>query len=261
MFERMRIILVNTTHPGNIGAVARAIKNMGFKQLYLVSPQQFPSMEATARASGAEDVLASAVVTKSLEEALYDCALVMGLSGRARKIAWPTLEAREAADKVATELNQQNQSSVALVFGQEQSGLLNEALAKCHYQVTISANPDYSSLNLAQAVQVLTYECRMALLKKSAIFSNSDQMVVKNKEPEQETIKDLNAEKQPLVTAEEIEYYFTHLENTLKRLQFLDPARPRHLMKRLRRLYNKARLDKTELNILQGILTAINKRL
>jgi tRNA (cytidine32/uridine32-2'-O)-methyltransferase len=244
MFDRLRIILVNTTHPGNIGAVARAIKNMGFKQLYLVSPRQFPSEEATARASGAEDILTNAVITQDLEEALKDCDLVIGLSARERKISWPTYSARAAAEHIVAESAQHSESQVALVFGQEQSGLLNEELAKCHFQVTISANSDYASLNLAQAVQVLTYECRMAILTQRDLESRS--VVTENAEA--------------LASAQEMECYYERLEKTLIQFKFLDPQKPRHLMARLRRLYAKARVDRSELNILQGILTAIEKK-
>lgn len=249
MFDRLRIILVNTTHPGNIGAVARAIKNMGFRQLYLVSPLQFPSEEASARASGAEDILANAVITQDLEEALQDCDLVIGLSARERKIAWPTSDARTAAKQIVAEGLQHSKSQIALVFGQEQSGLLNEELAKCHYQVSISANPDYASLNLAQAVQILTYECRMAILNQRDYDNLS---VAANTANTAETTEEL-------ASAQEMERYYERLEKTLIRFRFLDPQKPRHLMARLRRLYAKARVDKSELNILQGILTAILK--
>lgn len=259
MFRQVRIVLVNTTHPGNIGAAARAIKNMGFSRLYLVEPHLFPSEEATARASGAEDVLENAIVTHTLDEALEGCKCVIGLSARTRKIAWPTLDVRIAANKIVQELKngqpweqKQELEQVALVFGQEQSGLLNEELAKCHFQVTIPANPAYPSLNLAQAVQILTYECRMAILTSGC-------------EPEAET--ELNARTtknltvEALATMPEMECFYDHLEQVLIGCQFLDPKKPRHLMQRLRRLYAKARVDKTELNILQGILTAIKKKL
>lgn len=244
MFDHIKIILVNTTHPGNIGAVARAMKNMGFKHLCLVSPKVFPSEEANARSAGAEDILSQATVVSHLDEALADCHWAFGLSARARKIALPTLMVRAAAEKIASSLFQAPKTpvlKVGLVFGQEQSGLLNEELTKCHYQIRIPASPDYASLNLGQAVQIVSYELRMALL---------------NLRPTAEVEK---PEADPLATIAEIESFYQHLSNILIQIRFLDPKMPKHLMQHLRRLYNKSQLTKIELNILQGILTATEK--
>ncbi len=243
MFEQIKIILINTTHPGNVGAVARAAKNMGFKQLCLVSPKQFPSKEALDRASGAQDVLSQAVVTNTLEEALKECQWVMGFSARARKVSWPLLTARAAAYETVKRLKQMPTLNVALVFGQEQSGLHNEELAKCHSQVIIPANPFYSSLNLAQAVQIMAYELRVAILETEP-------------EPLQTLKEDLE---ETLATTEEMEHFYNRLEEILVKVRFLDPQYPGYLMLYLRRLYGKGQVTRVELNILQGMLTAIQK--
>jgi len=241
MFKQVKFILINTTHPGNIGAVARAIKNMGFGQLSLVSPRYFPSEEADARASGAEDILASAEVVSSLEEALVGCQLVMGLSARERRIPWPTLNTRQAALEAVSFLKKLGEKArLALVFGQEQSGLLNEELSKCHYQVKIPADPDFPSLNLGQAVQIVSYELRMAI-----------NGYVESRFEEESLEED--------ASVEAMESFYRHIEETLIKIQFLDPEYPGHLMLYLRRLYTRARVTKTELKILRGILTAMQK--
>ena len=230
MKSNIRIVLINTSHPGNIGAVARAMKVMGLENLYLVEPKEFPCAEATARASGADDVLAKAVVCHSLPEALAGCRYVVGTSARSRNIAWPLLTPRESAEKLTAE---SESGEVALVFGREHSGMTNEELESCHELVNIPSNPEYSSLNIAAAVQVLAYE---VMLADGA------------SKPEQE--------KRDLATADEMESFYGHLETTLTELQFLDPNQPRKLMRRLRRLFNRAEPDKTEMNILRGILSA-----
>lgn len=236
--SRVRVVLVNTSHPGNIGAVARAMKNMGLHQLTLVQPTEFPSAEATARASGADDVLASASIVPNLTEAIGDCALVIGASARLRTISWPTLDPRACAERMmavaATE-------RVALVMGRERTGLTNAELEHCHYLVHIPANPDYSSLNVAAATQVLVYELRMAALAQLNALETpwrSDH---------------------PFATTEELEGLYAHFERALTRLRFLDPANPRQLMRRLRRLFNRSQLDRMEVNILRGILSAAEK--
>lgn len=236
MRENIRIVLVNTTHPGNIGGAARAIKNMCLDRLYLVQPKEYPSAEATARASGADDVLAKAVVCDSLEEALSGCRFVIGTSARSRRLSLPIENPRQSAARVAHEAEQ---GEVALVFGREHSGLSNEELEKCHYLVHIPTNPDYSSLNLAAAVQVLVYELMM--------INPEERMQM------QEEVRDV-------VTADEMESFYGHLEETLTQLQFIDSNHPRKLMRRLRRLYDRARPDKTEMNILRGMLSAAQGR-
>lgn len=244
MFERVRIVLVNTSHPGNIGGVARAMKNMGFGRLYLVEPKEFPSDKATARASGATEILESAAVVETLDQALVGCTYVVGASARGRHIPWPVLDPRELA---ADWLPGREDLEVALVFGREDRGLTNEELHRCHKHVHIPAEPGFSSLNLAAAVQVLCYELRMAVLglEKAAA-------------PEHRwgTAWDIE-----LASAEELERLFEHLEQTLVDIEFLDPNNPRQLMTRLRRLYLRSHPDRVEVGVLRGILTATQKKL
>lgn len=233
---RLRVVLVETSHPGNIGAAARAMKVMGLTRLYLVRPQQFPCAEATARASGADDLLARAVVCDSLDEALTDCTLVLGASARLRALPWPLSDARTAAQRaVAAALAGQE---AALVFGRECSGLSNAELQRCHHLLHIPANADYSSLNLAAAVQVVSYELRMALLGDTPLAPDAGDYA----------------------SADELEAFYAHLEQTLVAVGFLDPGHPRQVMRRLRRLYNRARPERIELNILRGILAETLKR-
>lgn len=238
MFENVRVVLVNTSHPGNIGAVARAMKNMGLQSLYLVEPKQYPSAEATSRASGADDLLAQAVVCDTLDEALTECSLVVGASARLRSIAWPQLDPRQCAARVMEECGE---AKVVLLFGREHSGLTNAELDRCHYLVNIPTNPDYPSLNIAAAVQVVAYELRMALHNSSDVVAEK-------------------AGQADLATAEEVEQFYRHLEQVMIEVGFLDPDQPRHLMRRLRRLYNRSRLERQELNILRGILTAVQAK-
>jgi TrmH family RNA methyltransferase len=236
-FPRIRIVMVETTHPGNIGAAARAMKNMALERLYLVTPRLFPHEEATARASGADDVLAAATVCDTLSEALTGCSLVFGASARSlRSIPWPQVDGRGCAEVVR---QQPAETEVALVFGREHSGLSNEELELCNYLVHIPTNPDYSSLNVAAAIQVLAYELHMARI-------GAWQEPVSNKGDE-------------LASADEVEGFFAHLEQTLVATDFLDPDNPRQLMRRLRRLFNRAQLERTEVNILRGILTSVTK--
>ncbi len=234
LLDNIRITLVGTTHPGNIGASARAMKAMGLGRLVLVAPQSFPSAEATARASGADDVLYRARVADDLPAALAECTLVVGASARRRGLSSPELTPREAAREL---LAGAARAPVALVFGRESSGLSNVEIDRCHYLVRIPANPDYSSLNLAAAVQVLVYELRQAALAGC----------------------ELPAEQTPVVSAAEMERFYDHLQQVLLTAGFLNPANPRHLMRRLRRLFNRARPDQTEVNILRGILSAVGR--
>ena len=231
----IRIVLVGTTHPGNIGAVARAMKNMGLTKLYLVNPKYFPHEEATARASGASDVLDRAIVVDSLEKALADCVYVAGASARSRTINWPSMGPRDCALRM---MQESEHGKVAAVFGPEKSGLSNDDLDLCHTLLTIPTDPGFSSLNLAMGVQVLTYELRVAsMLDEGPVF-------------------EVEA---PPATGEEMEHFYTHLEKVLLDIGFMDPENPRHLMRRMRRLYIRARPDKNEINILRGILTAIDR--
>ena len=241
VLQRIRIALVNTSHPGNIGAAARALKTMGMTRLYLVNPQDYPCAEATARSSGANDVLANAVVCESLEQAVGDCIFVVGTSARERRLEWPLLHPDEAATLLISE---QQHGDVALVFGRERFGLTNEELDACHRLVNIPANPEYSSLNLAAAVQVLAYEIR-----KQMLGSKSEREVEISYESGDR-----------LATGAEIEGFYEHLEHTLAEIGVTKPGKPKQtLLRRLRRLYQRTRLTEIEVNILRGILTATQK--
>lgn len=235
MLDRIRIVLVETSHPGNIGAAARAIKNMGLQRLELVRPASFPDPEAIARASGATDVLDNAGVHDSLEAALHGCTLVYGTSARLRSLPWPLVTPRECAAGV-----REASGEVALVFGRERTGLTNAELERCDRLIHIPCNPEYSSLNVASAVQILSYEMRLAA-----------------EAGEQAAMQQVDS---PLATREELEGLYQHLEETMIALDFLDPDNPRQLMRRLRRLFNRAGLEQTELNILRGILKAAKKQ-
>jgi len=232
----IRIVLVGTTHPGNIGAVARATKNMGLDDLALVAPRYFPHDEATARASGADDLLARAPVHRTLADAVADCSFVVGASARSRSINWPCLDAKDAAARLVAE---SQKGTVAAVFGPEKSGLSNADLDLCDALLSIPANPAFSSLNLAMAVQVVTYEIRAALSVK---------------QPEYEADA-------PPATHGDMENFYVHLEQTLAQTGFLDPDNPRHLMRRLRRLFVRAGPDQNEVNILRGILASVDRAL
>lgn len=234
-YDNIRIVLVGTTHPGNIGGVARAMKNMCLSDLVLVAPEaEFPSGTARARASGALDVLDRTRVVNTLEEAVADCQLVAGASARLRAIPWPVHDAHESAELL---VKQSEQGKVALVFGREHSGLTNEELERCSHLLHIPANPEYSSLNIAAAVQVMTYEIHMAHRRVM-----NEKLAIQND--------------YPMATAAELEGLYTHLAQALETIGFLDPENPRQLMRRLRRLFNRAQLDRMEVNILRGILAA-----
>ncbi|MCW8827141.1 MAG: RNA methyltransferase [Gammaproteobacteria bacterium] len=241
MSAKIRVVLVETSHPGNIGAAARAMKNMGLDgdraTLYLVKPAQFPHEDATVRASGAIDLLDGAVVCDSLDEALVGTTLVFGASARTRSLPWPIHPPRECAKKISLE---PDESEVAFVFGRERSGLTNEELERCNTLLHIPTNPEFSSLNLGAAVQVVAYELLMA---RDEVHT------------EAETID----RDSPLSSADDIERLFTHLEKTLVDIDFLDPENPRHMMRRLRRLFNRVELEQVEMNILRGILTSVDK--
>ncbi len=234
--SNVRIVLIGTTHPGNIGAVARAMKNMCLDQLCLVQPRQFPSADATARASGADDLLARAQVCSSLEEALVGCRLVVGASARLRSVQWPQLEPRACAQQL---LREAGVGPVALVFGRERTGLSNDELDRCHYLVHIPANRDYCSLNLSMAVQVLAYELHMTALAGGGW---------------------VNEKPGDAAAVDEMEGFYAHLAQAMEDIGFSDPLRSNKLMRRLRRLFNRARPDKEEVNILRGILSAAQGR-
>jgi len=231
--SRIRIVLINTTHPGNIGATARAMKVMGLSSLHLVTPKIYPSADATAMASGADDILQKAVVHDSLDSALAGCPLVLGTSARLRSLPMPMVDARRAANQALAESGSHD---VAVLFGRERYGLVNEEMQRCQFLVNIPSNPEYSSLNLSQAVQILAYELRVAAQGVADISVNP---------PDWEPVDD-----------QQMEGLFEHLEQTLLDLRFLNPKQPRRLMMRLRRLFNRARPDQNEINILRGILKA-----
>ncbi len=245
MLQNIRVVLVNTSHPGNIGGAARAMKNMGLSRLVLVDPEDFPSSEAVARASGAVDILDAAQVVGTLEEALVGCSVVLGTSARDRSIPWPLLDPRECATTTLEHAGRGGE--VALVFGREYAGLTNEELQRCHFHVHIPSNPEFSSLNLATAVQVLAYEVRMAWLVAQGQPTKMSKV---------EAAAPLDVQQ---VTADELELFYGHLEKTLVEIGFLDPQSPRHLMSRLRRLYGRSGISKLEMNILRGILTETQK--
>jgi len=242
--SEIKIVLVNTTHSGNIGGVARAMKNMGLSDLVLVEPKMFPSEEATARAAGADDVLASATVVATLNDAIADCELVFGTSARERHIPWPIMDPREMGAIISAGKSQDSAKKIAVVFGREDRGLTNEELHLCQHHVCIPSVEGFSSLNIASAVQVIAYEIRMASL-------STEQVAV----PLQWGTK-WDA---PLANQEQLEMLFEHLEQTVLKTGFLDPQKPRQLMTRVRRLIMRALPDSIEVNILRGILTSVDK--
>ena len=234
--NRIRIVLVQPSHGGNIGGCARAMKNMGLTRLVLVAPEDFPGAEASARAAGADDVLAQAQVCTTLDEAIADCHLVIGASARERRIAWPTLAPDEAARKVVAAVGQE----VAVLFGRERTGLTNDELDRCQILVTIPANPEFSSLNLACAVQLIAYEIRCAAVTGDAATPTNA------------------AEKlgEPLATSAELQRFYLHLDQVMVASGFLDPKNPRLLTRRVTRLFNRVEMTSNEVNILRGILSA-----
>ena len=249
MFQDIRIVLINTSHSGNIGSTARAMKTMGFSDLVLVDPLDFdphnPTEVSVSMATGAVDVLSGARVVATLAEAVEDVAIVMGASARSRHIPWPLMHPRQAAGKAMQVVK--NQQKVALVFGRERTGLTNEELSMCQVHVHIPTNEAFSSLNVASAVQVLSYEMRMAILasqgKLDAEYSGDWGVSWDN----------------DLANQAEINGFVEHLERTLVDIEFLDPTNPRQLMPRLRRLFQRAVPDKIEINILRGILNMVKR--
>lgn len=233
--SRIKIVLVETSHPGNIGGVARAMKNMGLSQLVLVNPKEFPSQVASVRASGAADILHQTKVVKTLDEAIKECKVVVGASARLRKVSWPQLDVRETAN-LAMKVTEDSNASLAMVFGREDSGLSNSEMDKCHYLAHIPTNPVYSSLNLSAAVQVFAYEFLIA----SDLFSAKPQEGYKYK----------------LASVDQLEGFYEHLYQSLQDIDFLDPAKNARFMRRMRRLFNRTQLDVREVDILRGMLRA-----
>ncbi|MCG9598820.1 tRNA (cytosine(32)/uridine(32)-2'-O)-methyltransferase TrmJ [Vibrio sp. Isolate25] len=239
MLNNVKVVLVGTSHSGNIGSAARAMKVMGLSNLVLVEPQCEIDDQAIALAAGAADIVQQATIAETLNDAVADCSLVVGSSARSRTLEWPMLEPRECGKKF---VEQGSVAPVALVFGRERTGLTNEELQTCHYHVCIPANPEYSSLNLAMAVQTLSYEVRMAYLDK-----------------EQSQYQPVTTEEYP--RHKELELFFLHLEKVAKLTQFISDDHPGKVMNKLRRLFNRARPEAQELNILRGILTSVEKKM
>jgi TrmH family RNA methyltransferase len=237
--DRVRVVLVDTSHPGNIGAAARAMWTMGLRRLSLVRPKHYPSAEATARAAGADALLYEAALFESLDQALADCVWVVGTTVRSRHFELPRLSPRDFAARAADEIRL---GDVALVFGREQAGLSNAELDLCQAVVSIASNPQFSSLNLAAAVQVFSYELQLAL---------DDGAPERDASPRDAGVA--------APTAAEMEGLYTHMQQTLTDIGYYDPDAPKLLMRRLRRLYGRARPDRTELNILRGILAAAQR--
>ncbi|MBU6421408.1 MAG: RNA methyltransferase [Gammaproteobacteria bacterium] len=235
MPQHIRMVLVEPSHPGNIGAAARAMRTMCLDTLVLVRPARFPHADARARASGALDVLETARVTDSLDDALHGCTLVAGTSARLRALGPPVLTPRDCAARLR---QAPATADVALLFGRERTGLTNEEVARCHFLIQIPANPDYSSLNLAAAVQVLAYELFLA----------------------RDVAAPLTTDGEPSpATEEEMQGLYSHLESAAVASGFLDPQQPKYLMRRLRHLFNRAQPDQREINILRGLLNALQQ--
>lgn len=248
--QNIRVVLVEPSHPGNIGAVARAMKTMGMYKLVLVNPQKFPDQDANARAAGAEDVLQSARVESDLRSVLSDCTLILGTSVRERQVSWPISNPKAAASKMVEHLIQDEENQIAILFGRENSGLANDELDLCQRQICIPANDEYSSLNLASAVQIIAYEIRMSFLaQQSDGFAKAEEARTKLEKRQQSASK------------EQLDGHFQHLEETLEMLNFIRSGPPTMLMRKLTRLYNKADLTIEEIQILRGILAAMQSHL
>lgn len=237
MLERVKVVLVGTTRSGNIGSAARAMKVMGLSQMVLVDPQCQVDAQAIALAAGASEIALNAQIYPTLEAAVADCGLVVGTSARSRTLEWPMLEPRECGEKLISEANQH---SVAMVFGRERTGLTNDELQLCHYHVCVPANPEYSSLNLAMAVQLLSYEVRMAYL---ALQQSSQSSTLQEEYPRHQ----------------ELERFYAHLEQVIMQTEFISAQQPGQVMNKLRRMFTRARPEAQEINILRGILTSVQK--
>ncbi len=237
--DNIRVVMINTSHPGNIGAAARVMKNMGLTRLYLVQPKQFPNYEATAMASGADDLLTQAVLCDSFEQALAGCQLVLGSTARERKIQHEFIDAREAG-KLAVE--EAAEHEIALVFGRERTGLTNDEIGLCHKLINIATNPDYRSLNVASAVQIISYEVMMA---RQPVTDACDESVA--------------PASLDYASSDNMERFYQHLQQTLIDIDFLRIKQSPQLMPKLRNIYNRIRLQQEELNILRGILNKTQK--
>lgn len=247
--SHVRIVMVNTTLPANIGSALRAMKTMGLVKLVLVAPKTYPHPDIDALAAGATDLIEQIEIVDTLEEAIKDCHIVFGTSARSRTIPWPLLDARPAAElslkAVATQ-----QQEVAVIFGREDRGLTNEELAMANYHVTIPVNTDYGVLNVAQAIQVICYEMRMAAMEFTAKIADP--------EAKMHVTDDVDMQwDEPLVTHEQMEQFYPHIEKMLADIEFMDPKNPRLLPLRLRRLFGRIQLDRMEYHLLRGIFSRV----
>lgn len=250
MLDNIRIVMVNTTHAGNIGAAARAMKNMGLSRLVLVDPIAAIDEEAVQRSSRAEDILQNAQVVATLEEAIADCGFVVGTSARSRYIPWPLMNPRQCSAKVAQVIPQGNQ--VAIVFGRESRGLTNEELHLCHAHVHIPTVEEFSSLNVAQAIQLMCYEMRLACV---------DGLLEEDPDSPDGAGQNWGVDwDYELATHAELNGMLQHMEQTMVDIGFLDPNTPKQLMSRVRRLYQRAGMDKLEINIVRGMLAAVQRQ-
>jgi tRNA (cytidine32/uridine32-2'-O)-methyltransferase len=254
LLEKVRIVLVNTSDCRNIGSAARAMKTMGLSQLVLVDPIEMPNGQAQALAAGATDVLSNAKVVSSLSEAIDDCGLVIGTSARSRTLPWPMLEPRGCGEKMITEASEY---PVALVFGRESSGLTNEELQLCHFHVQIPANPDYSSLNLAMAVQTLSYEVRTSYLL--SLDEDKQERSTGNGTYIGKGFNAKSEDDELYPVTEETERFYQHFDNALKATGFIGDKHPGLVMTKLRRLFNRARPDVKEIKMMRGILASIER--
>jgi tRNA (cytidine32/uridine32-2'-O)-methyltransferase len=239
LLDKIRIVLIRTSETGNIGSAARAMKTMGLSRLVLVDPVEFPSAKATARASGADDILAEANVVKTLPEALTGCDLVMGTSARLRDFPWPLLDPRQAATKALAYSDESE--AIAIVFGSERSGMSNEEMDYCQFQIHIPANESYSSLNLAASVQVLGYELRMAQLAADG--------------------RGVNQREEELARREEMEQFYQHLFKVMQDVGYYRPEQPKLLRRRVKKLFNRPMMSHAEVQIMRGFLSMIERSL
>ena len=247
--SHVRIVMVNTTLPANIGSALRAMKTMGLSKLVLVEPKTYPHPDINALAAGAVDLIEQIEIVPTLEDAIKDCHLVFGTSARSRTIPWPLLDARPAAEKSLNAVVK-DQQEIAIVFGREDRGLTNEELAMANYHVTIPVNNDYGVLNVAQAIQVICYEMRMATMALTEQKENPEATMHVTDEIDMQW-------DEPLVTHEQMEQFYPHIEKMLAEIEFMDPKNPRLLPLRLRRLFGRIQLDRMEYHLLRGIFTRV----
>ena len=264
--SHIRIVMVNTTLPANIGSALRAMKTMGLSELVLVAPKTYPHPDIDALAAGATDLIEKIKIVESLEEAIADCHLVFGTSARSRTIPWPLLDVRPAAEKSVHAVIEKQQR-VAIIFGREDRGLTNEELALANYHVTIPVNPDYGVLNVAQAIQIVCYEMRMAVLAQQPVAALPNQSTDQSQDAlehqpaqiERMPVTDQQSMQwdEPLVNQAQMQQFYPHLEKMLAEIEFMDPENPRLLPLRLRRLFGRIQLDRMKYHLLRGIFSRV----